>query len=186
MGEIAAFVTAICWAFSSVFFTGASKVVGAIPVNRMRLVFAVVFLLVVHTLMTGQPLPLGAESFRWLWLGLSGIIGLVLGDTFLFQAYVLIGNRLGTLILSAAPVLGSLGAWLLLGEDLSLAGWLGMALCITGIIIVVLERRNGGGKGAAHERKQFALGILCAIGGAAGQAGGLILAKKGLADQFPA
>jgi drug/metabolite transporter (DMT)-like permease len=186
MGEIAALVTAICWAFSSVFFTAASKVVGAIAVNRMRLIFAVVFLLLVHTLMTGQPLPLGAETYRWFWLGLSGIIGLVLGDSFLFQAYILIGNRLGTLIMSSAPVISSLGALLFLGEDLSLTAWLGMALCLTGIIIVVMERRNGGSQASAHEKKQFLIGILCAIGGAAGQAGGLILAKKGLYDNFPA
>lgn len=164
----------------------ASKVVGAIPVNRLRLIFAVGFLLLVHTLMTGRPLPLEAEAYRWIWLGLSGIIGLVIGDTLLFQAYILIGNRLGTLIMSAAPVISGLGAWALLNEDLSLTAWLGMALCISGIFIVVLERRNGSGQGSTHERKQFLTGILCAVGGAAGQAGGLILAKKGLVDNFPA
>ncbi|RPJ55751.1 MAG: EamA family transporter, partial [Acidobacteria bacterium] len=35
-------------------------------------------------------------------------------------------------------------------------------------------------------KRRYALGILCGLGGAAGQAGGLILAKEGLAGDFPA
>jgi drug/metabolite transporter (DMT)-like permease len=185
MGETAALVTAFCWAFSSVFFTAASKVAGAIPVNRIRLIIAVFLLLIVHTLITGQLLPFSAEPDRWLWLGLSGIVGLVLGDTFLFQAYILIGNRLGTLLMAAVPVISSLGAWIFLGEELALPAWFGMVLCTGGIIIVVMERKNGNGGTTPPEKRQFFLGILCAIGGAVGQAGGLILAKKGLADNFP-
>lgn len=185
MGETAALITAVCWAFSSIFFTAASKDAGSIPVNRMRLIFAVFLLLIVHTFMTGQLLPLEAESYRWVWLGLSGIVGLVLGDSFLFEAYILIGNRLGTLLMAAVPMISSLGAWMFLSEELSLTAWLGMVLCTLGIIIVVMERNNGSSRETAHEKKRFFLGILCAIGGAVGQAGGLILAKKGLADNFP-
>jgi drug/metabolite transporter (DMT)-like permease len=187
MGELAALGTAFCWAFSSIFFTSSSKEAGAIPVNRIRLVFAVLLLLVFHTLITGHPLPLDAEPFRWLWLGLSGIVGLVIGDTLLFQAYYLIGNRLGTLIMSGVPVISSLAAWLFLGEKLSLINIAGIALCTGGIMVVVMERKpgNGGETQTHHERRQYILGVLYAIGGAIGQAGGLVLAKKGLADNFP-
>ncbi len=185
MGELAALGTAFCWAFSSIFFTSTSKEAGAIPVNRIRLVFAVLLLLVFHTLITGRPLPLDAEPFRWVWLGLSGIVGLVLGDTLLFQAYYLIGNRLGTLIMSGVPVISSLAAWLLLGEKLNLISIGGIALCTAGIMLVVMERTPANGNGTHHEKRQYILGVLCAIGGAAGQAGGLVLAKKGLAGNFP-
>jgi drug/metabolite transporter (DMT)-like permease len=185
MGELAALATAFCWAFSSLFFTTSSKEAGAVPVNRIRLVFAVIILLVFHTILTGHPLPLDAEPFRWIWLGLSGIVGLVVGDTLLFQAYFLIGNRLGTLIMSGVPVISSLVAWLFLGERLALISIAGIALCTSGIVVVVMERTPGNGNGTHHERHQYILGVLCAIGGAIGQAGGLVLAKKGLADNFP-
>ncbi len=185
MGEIAALGTAFCWAFSSIFFTTSSKEAGAIPVNRIRLVFAVIILLVIHTFITGQPLPLNAEPFRWVWLGLSGIVGLVIGDTLLFQAYFMIGNRLGTLIMSAVPVISSLAAWIFLGEKLNLLSIIGIVLCTGGIAVVVMERNPINGNGARKERQTFILGVLCAIGGAMGQAGGLVLAKKGLADNFP-
>jgi drug/metabolite transporter (DMT)-like permease len=187
MGEIAALATAVCWALSSIFFTSTSKEIGALPVNRIRLVFAVLLLMIAHTALTGQVLPLGAEPYRWLWLGLSGIVGLVLGDTFLFQAFALIGNRLGTLIMAGVPVLSGLLAWIFLGESLAAKEILGILVCVGGIALVVLEHSNGsnGVEHSAHEKRQRLLGIVYALGGAAGQAGGLVLAKMGLADNFP-
>ncbi len=185
MGEIAAFVTAVCWAGSSIFFTSTSKAIGAIAVNRIRLVFAVALILIAHVVLTGQLLPLSAEPYRWLWLGLSGFVGLVLGDTFLFQAYKMIGNRLGTLIMAGVPVISSLGAWILLGEQLDTKSLVGIFICVAGIVVVVMERPANGNSSSHHERRQYLLGILYAIGGALGQAGGLILAKLGLADNFP-
>lgn len=184
MGEIAALVTAVCWALSSIFFTSTSKAIGALAVNRIRLVFAVVFLLITHTVLTGQIIPFGAEPYRWLWLGLSGVIGLILGDTLLFQAFKLIGNRLGTLIMAGVPVLSGIGAWLFLNEQLALQDILGIIVCVSGISLVVLER---GSRSSTHPSspRQYTLGLLCALGGALGQAGGLVLAKIGLAGDFP-
>jgi drug/metabolite transporter (DMT)-like permease len=190
MGEIAALATAVCWALSSIYFTSTSKEIGALPVNRIRLVFAVLLLMVAHTALTGQVLPLGAEPERWLWLGLSGIVGLVLGDTFLFKAFALIGNRLGTLIMAGVPVLSGLLAWIFLGESLALKEVLGILVCVGGIALVVLER-TAKAEGAdpnphaAAQARQRLLGIVYAVGGAAGQAGGLVLANIGLAGNYP-
>jgi drug/metabolite transporter (DMT)-like permease len=182
MGEVAALITAFCWAFSSIFFTSASKEAGSINANRARLVFAVIILVFVHFVLTGQLLPLQAEPYRWMWLSLSGIIGLVLGDTALFQAYITIGNRLGTLLMAGVPVISSLMAWLLIGETLKLIEVAGIAFCILGITLVVLDRRNG--DGSHHDKKQYAWGIFLAICSAICQAAGLTLAKKGLVGDF--
>lgn len=185
MGEIAALVTAVCWAISSIFFTSTSKEIGAVAVNRIRLVFAVGFLLITHTVLTGQLLPLSAGPERWLWLGLSGIVGLVLGDTFLFKAFALIGNRLGTLIMASVPVISSLEAWIFLGETLELKSMLGIVVCVGGIVMVMLERNPNANGSSHHERRQYGLGIVYALLGAVGQASGLILAKMGLVGDFP-
>ena len=53
-----------------------------------------------------------------MWLSLSGVIGLALGDAFLFQSYILVGARIGTLLLSLSTVFGVLEAWLIFGETL--------------------------------------------------------------------
>ncbi len=140
MGEIAALLTALCWGLSSIFFTATSREAGPVPVNRMRLLFAVPLLLISHVILTGQWLPLQAEPSRWLWFSLSGIVGLVIGDTLLFVCYSLIGNRLGTLLMASVPVMSSLAAFLFLGEKLDPLSLLGMFICIFGITLVVLER----------------------------------------------
>jgi len=184
MGEIAALLTAACWAVSSIFFTSTSREVGAVTVNRVRLIFTAGFVLIAHLLLTGRPLPLDAEPFRWLWLGLSGVVGLILGDSFLFESYRLIGNRLGTLLMASVPVVSSLEAWVFLKEDLSFAAIAGIALCVGGISLVVLERNAGHGN-AAPEKLQYLRGVLFGLGGVIGQASGLVLAKIGLVGNFP-
>jgi drug/metabolite transporter (DMT)-like permease len=97
IGEIAALGTAMCFSASSIFFTQAGKKYGPLVSNRLRLVVAVIVLVILNWVLYGSPFPIDAGIERWLWLGSSGIIGLAIGDLFLFQAYVTIGARLGLL-----------------------------------------------------------------------------------------
>ena len=184
MGEIAALLTAVCWAGSSVLFTLSGLKVGAVVVNRTRLIFAVLWLTLTHLIVMGQLVPLTATIDRWFWLGLSGVVGLVIGDAFLFQAYVMIGARISTLIMAIVPVISALFAWTLLGETLTLFEMAGIALVVGGIAWVVLERSNG--NEMARDRRHYLIGVLCAVGAAIGQALGLVLSKKGLEGNFPA
>ena len=87
LGALAAVGTALAWTVSSVVFTFASQRAGAMAVNRVRLLMAVGWLVLAHGLCQ-VPLPLDVEGGRWLLLGASGIVGLVLGNGCLFQAFV--------------------------------------------------------------------------------------------------
>ncbi len=180
IGELAALATSLFFSFGSIFFTLAGRRVGSMVVNRTRLVVAVVFLIVTHWITLGIPLPLHAEPERWLWLGLSGIVGLVLGDIFLFQAFVSIGPRLSMLMMSLAPVIAAIEAWIFLGETMSLGQMAGILITLGGITWVVMER-NGNNN---QKNRYYARGILYALGGALGQATGLVLAKNGLFGAF--
>ena len=184
MGELAALLTAISWGFTSIFISDASKVIGSRNVNRARIALATVFLVITHLILQKQILPLDASPDRWFWLGLSGIVGLIIGDGFLFQSYVLIGPRLGMLIMASVPIISSFFAWIFLGETLSIVKIIGILISITGIAVVVYERYNG--NESKQNRRNFILGILAGFGGAFGQAVGLILAKQGLIGDFPA
>ena len=75
-------------------------------------------------------------------LVISGILGLVLGDSFLFKSFQLIGARLGIIIMAAVPVLSAILAYFFLNEIISYLGMFGMLLTITGILIVVLEKKS--------------------------------------------
>ena len=128
IGEIAALLTSLLWTITAVVFTESSRRVGSMVTNRVRLIMALIYLLLINLVLFGQPLPLNAGSDRWLWLGLSGIVGLSLGDMFLFRSYELIGARMGMLMLSLAPVIGAIIAWLFFSETLRLGQIIGIAI----------------------------------------------------------
>lgn len=188
IGELAALATAVLWSFTGIQFTFAGRRVGSAVVNRTRLVLAVFYLSIAHLLLQGQWWPLGASREGWFWLGLSGIVGLAIGDAFLFQAYVSIGPRRSQVVMTTVPVMSTVLAWLLFNEALTAIELLAMALTLLGVAWVVSERRNHRSRIAFagdDNRRTYMIGVLLALGGAAGQAGGLLLSKKGLEGSFP-
>lgn len=184
LGELAALATAAAWAFSSLFFTSASRRIGALVVNRARLVFAVLLVGAAHWLTYGQPFPFGVEGYRFVWLGLSAIVGLVIGDSLLFQCYILVGTRLGVLLFALSPVFSVLLAWIFLAERLNLVELAAMTLVLGGVTWVVVERQGAGLK--QPRAPGYFRGILYGVGAQFSQAAGLVMAKRGLVDGFPA
>lgn len=184
MGELAGLLTSVFFTATSVMFTLAGQRVGSTVVNRTRLVLAVLFLMLAHPLF-GLALPWGAALDRWLWLGLSGFVGLALGDALLFQAFVWVGPRLTMLMLSLAPVLATILAWVFLGERLSPGQVLAIILTVTGTAWVVLDPK-GNNTPREGARSHYGRGILYGFGAAIGQAVGLIFARQGLQGDFPA
>ena len=183
-GELAALGTAALWAFSSILFTIGGRRVGSMIVNRVRLALAVLFVGGMHWLLFGQPFPTGTEPYRYAWLALSALIGLVIGDGLLFQCYVLVGPRIGVLLLSMSPIFGTALAWIFLGERLTPQELGAMAVALGGVTWVVLER--GKGAGARISSRTYAIGILFGLGAALCQATNLVMAKQGLAGGYPA
>jgi len=184
MGEIAALGTSFFWSLTSIQFTLAGRRVGSGMVNRARLVVAALCLSLTHLLVYGELWPTRAETFRWGWLGLSGTMGLVLGDTSLFRAFVLIGPRRAMLLMTLVPVISSLLAWGWLRETLRLVEISAILVTVGGIAWVVSEKEPGQGA-SVESRRQYGLGVLLGLGGALGQALGLVMAKQGLVGGFP-
>lgn len=179
LGELAALGTSLSFAFGSTMFTAAGRRVGSLIINRARLIIAAIFLSITHWIMLGTILPIDAAFEHWFWLSLSGVVGLVLGDIFLFQAFVLVGPRLSMLMMSLAPVIAALQAWIFLGETLTSGQIFGILLTLSGIGWVVME-----GKGLSRNDRDYKRGILFGLAGAIGQATGLVLAKNGLGGDF--
>jgi drug/metabolite transporter (DMT)-like permease len=185
LGEMAALGAACMWSVSPVIFTIAGRRVGAMVVNRMRLLLATFLILCAHWLFVGQPFPLDVEPSRLFWLGLSGIVGFVVADGLFFQGLILIGTRLSLLLVALAPVFGTAMAWAFLGETLTTPELVGMGLAICGVTWVVLEGRATAADRGVSEHK-FLLGVLCCLGAALLAGVSLVTAKLGLADDFPA
>jgi len=177
IGEFAALFTAFCWTATALAFESASNKVGSIAVNLMRLTMAFVFLSIFSLITRNMLLPTDASAHAWIWLSVSGLIGFVIGDLFLFESYTIIGSRISMLIMTLVPPITAFISWLMLGETLSLYNFIGMALTIGGIALVIVNRRTDEKKlSISHSPK----GILFAFIGAVGQAVGLVFSKVGM------
>ena len=64
IGGLAALGTALLWSLTSIQFTQASRRIGSMRTNRIRLVLAVAYLLLSHLLLRGELWPTQAEPFR--------------------------------------------------------------------------------------------------------------------------
>ena len=180
LGEIAAVFTSITYAVNSTLFTLAGKKVGAMVVNRVRLAAACLFLGAGVWIFSGTPWPVDAGWDRWFWLGLSGIVGLVIGDAFLFQAFLWVGPRISMLMMSLAPIIAAITAWIFLGESLSGIQISGILLTLLGVSWVILDKNNNSG----GQKENYLRGILFGLGAAAGQGLGLVLAKPALGNSY--
>jgi drug/metabolite transporter (DMT)-like permease len=178
LGEIAALATAVCWSLCSIAFTAAAKRIGPLQVNLYRLPMAIILIAVTYTFVFDDR-NISLQSA--LWLVVSGVIGLAIGDTFLFQAFVMIGSRLSMLLLSLTPPMTAILAYFFLGEIVSSIGIFGILMTIAGVSWVVAERTSDSfGRKVRVSWK----GIFFAVMAAVSQAVGLILAKKGLIPEM--
>src|SRR5215216_3035458 len=180
IGEIAGLATSFFFALTAIIFTKTGQMFGSQVTNAVRLIFGLIFLVIVNLILYGEPLPLSADSSHWIWLGLSGIIGLSLGDAFLFQSFVSVGARLGTLLLSLAPIFGSIIAWVFFGETLTFWQITGIILALAGIAWVVSAHKEPQDTPRGQTRRGVIFGVL----GGLGQAVGLVLSKQGLFGEF--
>ncbi|NOX17083.1 MAG: DMT family transporter [Chlorobi bacterium] len=170
IGEIFALMTAVMWSVTSIVFTEASVRVGSSVVNITRLVLAAVYLSVT-ILIFG--FPFNVNETQIVFLSASGIIGLVVGDGFLFKSFQYVGARISMLMMSLVPPVSALLAFFLLGESIAIVGIAGIFVTIMGVAIVILQK--GVDKNFSPHNK--VKGIIFAVFGAIGQAVGLIFAK---------
>ena len=178
VGESAAVATSWLWTLSSIFFTSGSRRISWLGVNAYRLIMAIGLLAATHLVILGTLVP-SANASQWLWMGLSGIVGLGIGDSALFAAYAIIGPRRSLLLMALAPVFAAASAYAMLGETISDAGLLGIAITLIGVITVILESEDRPGE-TAMSAKQRVGGVFFGLVGAMGQGVGLALSKKGI------
>ncbi len=181
IGELAGLVTSVAWSGTSVLFTKATQQVGSTIVNRIRVILAMLFLVLLNWAFYGYLLPFNAGLDRWIWFALSGAVGYALGDLFLFQSFLCIGAQRGMLMMSLAPLLSAGLAWLFFGEMLTGMQMLGVIVTLAGVTWVILRSQGDAG----FRPENTLQGVLFGIGAAVGQAVGFVLSKQGLTGGFP-
>ena len=181
--ELAALGTATCWATTGLIASDAIRALGAFHFNLLRQVF--VTLILAGVVLAEVVLAGGAEGLPG-WQGLallalSGVVGILLGDTLNFAAVGRLGpRRAGAIFALNAPMAAVLG-WALLGERLGGQAWAGIAVTVAGVALAILGRPPSG----AHRLEQvwggLRLGALFGLGAALGQAVGTLIARPYMA-----
>jgi drug/metabolite transporter (DMT)-like permease len=184
LGASYALLASICFAIGPTLNTLAGRKVSVMNVNRVRLLSALTLLIILHWLTLRIPFPFHAGLDNWMYMGLSGLLGMVIGDMLLFAAFNTLGTRLSMLVISLIPMFSSLLAWFLLDEKLALVQILGIMVIVMGIGWVLLDHNNQT-VSDLHKKVNFR-GFLLGFGSAFFHAAAAIAAKAGLAGDFPA
>lgn len=177
-GELISLGVAVSWTITALFFEYAGKRMGSLSLNIIRLTMSIIMLSITLLIFTGKAIPFDAGSKAWLWLGISGFIGYIIGDYCLFNSYILIGSRFGQLFMTLAPPSAALAGMFILGEKMSGMAILGMFVTLFGIGLSVIGR--GGNQTKKWEFKLPLKGILFGIGAGVGQGVGLVFSKLGM------
>lgn len=176
LGETIAITVAISWTVTALYAEIASKRIGSLQLNVLRMLLSLLLLGGTLWITTGFPLPTHANGEAWLWISMSGFVGYVLGDYCLFNSYIIIGSRFGQLFMTLAPPSAAIAGWIILGEKLSLQALLGMAVTLSGIGMSVLNK----GENSKVSLKLPLKGVLFGIGAGVGQGVGIVLSKVGM------
>ncbi|MGI9517559.1 MAG: DMT family transporter [Pirellulaceae bacterium] len=172
-GEVMAMGAAACWALSSVIYARARLSAWTINFAKNVLGAILVFLnLWLLWLITGQGF-LVFSGQAWFYLVISGLIGIALGDTCYFRSLQILGPRRSLVVATTAPVFGAVFGWMWLDEILSPWSMIGIVIAITGIGMVVMEKRarvEAPDLFPGKERTGVLLGLVAAVCQAAGGA----------------
>jgi drug/metabolite transporter (DMT)-like permease len=117
--------------------------------------------------------PIGGRPI--VYLALSGILGIAIGDTFFFLALMRLGPRRASLMGSLNPVAIALAAAAFLGERPTPGVWAGIIAVSFGVGWVLWERESNGGS-----RESASLGVRYGLLSVLCTAGGVLLAKVGV------
>ena len=206
IGEFIALFVAVSWTVTALFAEVASKRMGSLPLNVVRMTMSLSLLVLTLWLTMGVPWPRYADGRTWLWLLLSGVVGYVVGDYCLMQGYIYIGSRFGQLFMTLSAPTAALTGFLLLGEQMRPLAIVGMVVTLAGIAMSILgsgersaesgerrvesgERRKSGGGSllstlhSPHSTLQLRLprrGVFYAAVAGICQGFGLVLSKIGL------
>ena len=171
-GEVLALVSALLWSVASVLMALGSHRLHVLPLNLIRCVVSSVFFWAL------LPFYGGLEAFRtvpssaWLWLVVSVLILLVVGDTLYFRSLNLAGVSWAMPVAGINPLWAILLAALFVDEPLTWSLLLGALLVVAGVTLLSrpeMHSSNGQDIEPAARRKGLLIALLVSLLWGAGQ-----------------
>ena len=168
MGVFAALGTALCWAIAARLFRGTGNAFSPLTMNFWKGLISIAILAVVLLFIQ----PTGLTTSAVMWLLLSGLIGIGIGDTCFFKALQSIGDSQAVLVAETlAPLFTALFAMAFIGEWITWQQWVGVAVVLFSVDMVIKARKRS----STHV---FATsGYLYGVGAALCQAVGAVVSR---------
>ena len=166
-------LSACSWAIGAILWRKLGEQLSSYSMNLGKVVIGSCFLGFILLFIGLEPI----SSRSLVFLGLSGILGIAIGDTFFFLSLMQLGPRRASLMGSLNPVAIAVAAALFLGERPTPGAWIGIVVTTLGVGWVLWERASAG---AVVETSS--LGIRYGILSVLCTAGAVLLAKVGVAS----
>lgn len=181
IGLLSAFMATIFWACSAFPFTKAGRLMTVPAMNLLRLALGTLLVLSTAMLFESRSICLifsANYAAAWLWLGLSGLISLGIGDYFSYRMYSILSPRYGAVFTSISPASALLFGHLLLNETMHLLGIAGMVITIAGVMSMSFSRKERNSI-PDHGQGTVVKGIVFGTMGALCHGIGLVFSKNG-------
>jgi len=176
IGGLFALGAGACWASASILFGKLGRSVSSLAMNFGKGLVGLACLAVALAF-TGFR---GTSTEAWIYLGLSGLVGITLGDTVFFDTLRRLGPRRTLLMTTLIPVLVAILSFVLLGERLGAQAWLGAAITVAGVSWTMWERLPEG-EDSGSWRAGIGYGLITVLSCAVAA----ILSKVGVAGTKP-
>lgn len=162
-GEAIALISAFFWAVASVLLTRSARRLHVLPLNLIRCAVASVFFWSLLPFYGGLQALTEVPLSTWLWLAVSVMGLLVVGDSFYFRAMDLAGVSWAMPLASITPLWVVLLAGLVIGEPLTWSLFLGAVLVVLGVALVSRSGNKGetGIPRSSQERRRGLWLALC-------------------------
>jgi uncharacterized membrane protein len=135
-GELIALLSALLWAVASVLLTVGARRIHVLPLNLVRCILSTAFFWALLPFYGGLEALAAIPSGAWLWLVVSVLGLLVVGDTLYFRSMDLAGVSWAMPVASVNPLWAVLLAALFIGEPLTWSLFVGALLVIMGVILI--------------------------------------------------
>jgi len=155
--------------------------------NSIGTVLIVVHLLAISLLSTDYDVVASFTQLdpqAWIWLSLSGLVGVVIGDTFYFRSLQILGPRRALIMSCLSPLFATVLGIVFLDEILHVLVIVGILLTVTGVITVVADRRADT-EAPGLMPGSFVAGIVAGVGSSVCQAVGGLFSAFGMKFCFP-
>ena len=173
------------WAIGAFPLTNASRQLPVGSMNHLRLLLAAVVVSILAFLAAPSVfLSLFSSLYAkaWLWLGLSGVLALVIGDFFSFRSYAILGPQHGSVLTTLSPAAALIAGIILVNEHINIVGIAGMLITIVGVMSISLGRTQRSTI-PDHGHGSVFSGIVLGILAACCHGSALALSKKGFIEQ---